>query len=59
MKAIDLKRDILKSSWVKVFSVIIHINEKNWYHCHNDEEVPVGSKISLMADIGLPISTSP
>ena len=59
MKAIELKRDVLKPSWENNFRVIIHIDSDNWYHCHDDEEVPAGSEISLKAVIGLPIPTCP
>jgi len=59
MKAIELKRDILLPSWVESFSVIIHVDAKNWYHCHDDEEVPSGSEISLKSQVGLPIPTCP
>jgi len=59
MKAIELKRDMLKPSWTNKFHVIIHVDDNNWYHCHDDEEVPAGSEVSLKAQVELPIPTGP
>ena len=59
MNALSLKGDILKSSWVGAFHVIIHLENSDWYHCHDDEEVPAGSEVSLKAQVGLPIPTFP
>ena len=57
MKAQELKRDLLKDNWLNNFHLIIHTDDKNWYHCHDDEEVPVNSDISLRAQLPLPIDT--
>jgi len=58
MDALALKRDILKPEWAGSFHILIHTAE-NWYHCHDNEEVPAGSEISLKSRIGLPISGCP
>ena len=59
MNALELKRTVLRETWLSSFRVIIHLSDKTWYHCHDDEEVPAGSEISLKAQVGLPIPTSP
>jgi len=59
MNALSLKGDLLKPHWVKNFQVIIHLESSDWYHCHDDEEVPAGSEISLKAQMGLPIPGCP
>ena len=57
MKALSLKSDVLKPNWVNSFHLIIHIDNES-YHCHDNEEVPPNSEISLKAQFPLPISPS-
>ena len=58
MNALSLKRDILKPDWVHNFSVMVHVDNQTWFHCHDDEEIKAGNEISLRARLPLPIPTS-
>ena len=46
MTAIELKKEVLKEDFVNKFSVIVNMNG-DWYHLHNNEEVPIECTVSL------------
>ena len=55
MTALALKKDVLKQNWVNNFSVIVHLPNDHWYHCHNDEELESNGHISLCGRLPLPL----